>query len=115
VNPVNKFKLDETPSRHGETPAKQGREKSARKRVVRSRRPMSHPSTTASIASLSEIPGVDFLTAPEPRARAFCFFYPDQIDEVIQAAKRMRDRARPGRIFIAQHSVGFTIYRRRAK
>lgn len=75
---------------------------------------MSKPAPTEPKAPA--IPGVDFLAEPEAGARAFAGpFYQDQLEMLAEVARSARDRAKPGRLFIAPEGDGFTIYRRALK
>jgi hypothetical protein len=66
--------------------------------------------------AIPDVPGVDHLPHPERGARPMAGpFYRDQVDLLLRSARQIRDRAQPGRIFIAPEGVGFTIFRRAAR
>jgi hypothetical protein len=72
--------------------------------------------TTTTENPIPEIPGIDLLPKAERGARPLAGpFYSDQIELLVRAARKFRDRARPGRIFIAPEGIGFTIFRRGSK
>lgn len=65
--------------------------------------------------TLPEIDGVDILAKPERGAKAFAGpFYTDQFGMMAEMARSVRDRSKPGMIFIAPEDNGFTIFKRRS-
>ena len=74
------------------------------------------PMKATNQSELPEIPGIEQMSAPESGARAFAGpYYVDQIDMLVETARKIRDSNKPGVVFIAPDGVGFTIYKRTAK